>query len=192
MIKQPSKSSSVFSLLAALLLSALVFSASPLRAQVINTQVIAMNAGADPCQNPTIQKLGLKIGISSAATTQLIALSGTKKVYACNFTATIAGTTPSITFWTGDTTTPTNGSFSTATTGGVIPLSTTYFYRISGTNAPSARRARFDRIESGNRLPENLDEYDHGQRDRLQRRERLQYLSRSNWRGALPSCRSSR
>lgn len=64
------------------------------------TVSIANTVGSgDPCQNPAVAKSSVSIAISSATTTQLVALSGSTIVYVCGFTASaIAGTNPSLQF----------------------------------------------------------------------------------------------
>ena len=56
---------------------------------------------ADPCQNPSIAKSSAEINVSSATTTQLVALSGTKKIYVCDVTMSLVGTSPSAQFISG-------------------------------------------------------------------------------------------
>lgn len=46
--------------------------------------------GADPCQNSNVAKSSVAINITSAATTQLVAISGTKSIYVCHFDMTIS------------------------------------------------------------------------------------------------------
>lgn len=51
----------------------------------------------DPCQSPAVQKSSVAVAISTATTTQLVALNGTKKVYVCGFSAT-TGAAGALTF----------------------------------------------------------------------------------------------
>ncbi len=44
----------------------------------------------DPCQNPAQAKSSVAIGISSATTTQLVALSGSTVIYVCGYSLTIS------------------------------------------------------------------------------------------------------
>lgn len=46
--------------------------------------------GPDPCHNPSVAKSSAAINITSAATTQLVAISGTKSIYVCHFSFTIS------------------------------------------------------------------------------------------------------
>lgn len=46
--------------------------------------------GPDPCHNPSVAKSSAAINITSAATTQLVAISGTKSIYVCHFSLTIS------------------------------------------------------------------------------------------------------
>lgn len=48
------------------------------------------NYTRDPCQNTNATKSSVAINISSATTTQLVALSGTLSVYVCGFSLTIS------------------------------------------------------------------------------------------------------
>lgn len=47
---------------------------------------------ADACASPGIAKLSVAIALTSAATSQLIALSGSTVIYVCGFTATVPNT----------------------------------------------------------------------------------------------------
>ncbi len=61
----------------------------------------------DVCQNPTIAKVSASIVISTATTTQLVALSASKIIYVCSLNFTTGGTTPTYQFKYGtQTTTP--------------------------------------------------------------------------------------
>jgi hypothetical protein len=51
---------------------------------------ISGGTGADPCQNPSVAKSSVAINITSATTTQLVAISGTKAIYVCHFNFTIS------------------------------------------------------------------------------------------------------
>lgn len=50
-------------------------------------------AVTDPCQSPWAAKSSVPVAISTATTTQLVALSGTTKVYVCGLNATVGATT---------------------------------------------------------------------------------------------------
>lgn len=52
--------------------------------------VVISPLGADPCQNSNVAKSSVPINITSAATTQLVAISGTKSIYVCHFDMTIS------------------------------------------------------------------------------------------------------
>lgn len=66
-----------------------------------------MYAVGDPCQNPDLMKSSAAINISSATTTAVVALAAGKTTHVCEFSATAAGTNPTILFLTGtETTTP--------------------------------------------------------------------------------------
>ena len=56
---------------------------------------------ADPCQDPMIAKSSAVINIGEAATTYIVTTSTTKVIYVCGFTASLAGTTPTVTFLSG-------------------------------------------------------------------------------------------
>lgn len=87
-------------LLSALLILAPAF-AAPAFAQQINTNIVGYTLTTDVCQNPTVAKTHALVNISTATTTQLVALSGVTVVYVCNFTASVVGTTPTVLFETG-------------------------------------------------------------------------------------------
>lgn len=86
-------------------------------------------AGSDPCQNPSVPKSSAVINVGAAATTKIVDTSASTVVYACSFTATLAGTTPTVTFKTGthgtndcDTSTASLSGAFAPTTGSVISL----------------------------------------------------------------------
>lgn len=59
---------------------------------------------ADPCQNPGVAKSSVSVGITTATTTQLVALAANKKVYVCHFGASLgASTTVALEYGTGST-----------------------------------------------------------------------------------------
>ena len=73
---------------------------------VTNTVTVSQLTTGDPCANPQVAKSSAVVNISGAAgTTQLVAVSGTKATYVCNFQATVVGTTPTILFEYGTSTT---------------------------------------------------------------------------------------
>ena len=55
----------------------------------------------DPCANPSLIKSSAAINVSSATTTQIVALSGTTKIYVCEADVNAVGTSPSVKFITG-------------------------------------------------------------------------------------------
>lgn len=67
-------------------------SAEPFIAAQNTTGVtIANTAGTtDPCQNPSVLKTNVAINITSAATTSLVAVSGSTAVYVCGFSFSIS------------------------------------------------------------------------------------------------------
>jgi hypothetical protein len=88
--------------------------------QNLNFYLVGMNSGADPCQNPTILKQFKSVSITSATTTQLIALSSGKVVYVCGLRATVGGTSPTLQFEYGTGTNCGNGT--TTVTGAITPV----------------------------------------------------------------------
>jgi hypothetical protein len=91
-----------------------------------SASMILANIG-DPCENPSVTKSSVSVAISTATTTQLVALSAGKVVYACGFTASVgATTTAQFEYGTGTTcgtgTTVLTGAFAPAT-GAVLGLS---------------------------------------------------------------------
>jgi len=63
-----------------------------------NVNIANPAATSDPCENPNVLKSSSLVNISTATTTQLVALSGTTRVYACGFSATVSGTSPTLLF----------------------------------------------------------------------------------------------
>ena len=80
---------------------------------------------ADPCASRSAVKSSVLVNITSATTTQLVALSGTTKVYACGFNATLgASTSVAFEYGTGSScgtgTTLLTGALTMGTTGGMV------------------------------------------------------------------------
>lgn len=85
----------------------------------------------DPCQNPWNAKSSVPVAISTATTTQLVALSGTTKVYVCGFTGAVTATN-TLTFEYG--TGSACGTGTTALTGAmVLPVGVTAIGNSGGT-----------------------------------------------------------
>jgi hypothetical protein len=59
--------------------------------------------GGDPCQNPSVAKSATNISISSAGSTSLVPVSGTKVIYVCNYTTSMTGSSPTMKFTQGTT-----------------------------------------------------------------------------------------
>lgn len=59
---------------------------------------VADQITGDPCDVPTVQKSSVAVAISTATTTQLVALSAGKTIYFCGFVGSMGGTTPAVTF----------------------------------------------------------------------------------------------
>jgi hypothetical protein len=76
-------------------------------------------ANGDLCLNANIAKSSTPINVTSATTTQLVALSGTTKIYVCGFQASMGGTTPALTIEYG--TGASCGTGTTALTGAMAP-----------------------------------------------------------------------
>ena len=63
--------------------------------------VVTQSPNGDPCQSPAVQKSTVALNQSSSATTKVVDTSASTVVYVCSFTASLAGTTPTVTFITG-------------------------------------------------------------------------------------------
>jgi hypothetical protein len=92
--------------------------------------VTTLPTTSDPCQNPTIAKSSAVINIGAAATTKVVDTSASTVVYVCGFTASLAGTTPTVVFKTGthgsadcDTSSASLTGIFAPSTGSVIALS---------------------------------------------------------------------
>jgi len=85
----------------------------------VATEIIGNVAGSgDPCQNPSVAKSSVSVAISTATTTQLVALTTGKIVYACGFSASFgASTTAQFAYGTGSAC----GTGTTALTGVFAP-----------------------------------------------------------------------
>jgi hypothetical protein len=79
---------------------------------------------ADPCLNHNTVKVSATISITTATTTNLVATSGTKKVYVCDVAVTMSGTNPTATFITGTTTTNPCDTGASNLTGAMSPSAT--------------------------------------------------------------------
>lgn len=79
-----------------------LFLSVPAFAQVGPSEsVVIYNGTADPCAAAWIAKSSTAVNISTATTTQLAVSTGTQRVYACGFKATMMGTLPTALFVTG-------------------------------------------------------------------------------------------
>lgn len=58
-------------------------------------------ATVDPCRDPLITKSVAVINVGAATTTKIVDTSASTTTYVCGFTATLAGTTPTVVFKTG-------------------------------------------------------------------------------------------
>lgn len=56
--------------------------------------VVAQSPNGDPCQTPAVTKLSKPVSVTSATTTQLVAISGSTSIYVCGFSLSMP---PSIT-----------------------------------------------------------------------------------------------
>lgn len=80
----------------------LAFSATLSFAQVGPQSTFQLyNGYADPCQSAAAVKLSVPVNVSTATTTQLVAPTSGKKVYACGLRASMMGTLPTALFVTG-------------------------------------------------------------------------------------------
>lgn len=95
-----------------------------------NAFIVGYTAASDPCQNPTVTKSSVAIAVTSATTTKLVTLASGKKVYVCGLHASLTGTTPSILFESGGSTTCTSP---TSLTGAIQPTSGSMVNLDSGT-----------------------------------------------------------
>jgi hypothetical protein len=66
-----------------------------------NVSYVAPYATGDVCQNPAIPKSSAVINVGAATTTQIVGLAAGTTVSVCSFSATLAGTTPTVKFVTG-------------------------------------------------------------------------------------------
>ena len=89
---------------------------------ITNTVATTQAVAGDPCLTPNVVKSTVAVNISGAAgTTQLVGVSGTTAVYACYFQANVVGTTPTVLFEYGTSTT----CVGTHALTGTIPVATT-------------------------------------------------------------------
>jgi hypothetical protein len=89
-----------------LALAAISFCAVAAHAQTgPNQTVIQYKSNLNPCQSVSFPKSTAVISISATGTTAIIAAVTGKKIYLCDFKATITGTTPTLLFLTGTQTT---------------------------------------------------------------------------------------
>src|SRR5229473_3228551 len=59
--------------------------------------LVAQDFGKDPCQSSAVPKSSVSISLAAAATTQLVAISGTQIVYVCNYSISTTGVTTATT-----------------------------------------------------------------------------------------------
>ncbi len=76
---------------------AVTVASTTITGNVAVTHAAGSISGSNPCANPTATILGLQGATSGTASVQLIALSGTTKIYLCSLNVTgVSGTTPTI------------------------------------------------------------------------------------------------
>ncbi len=68
-----------------------------------STPVLLSTALGDPCQNPHVAKSSAVINVGAATTGSLVAASSGKAIYVCGYTASLGGTTPTVKFVQGTT-----------------------------------------------------------------------------------------
>lgn len=97
--------------------------------------LVALQNSGDPCQNPNVTKKSAAIAITSATTTEIVAASAGKTVYACKFQMSVVGTSPTVQLETG-TKTSTACDTGAATLSGAFAIpTTTLFSSVNGNEA---------------------------------------------------------
>jgi hypothetical protein len=97
---------------------------SPAITSTVASGSVSIVTTGDPCRNPNVAKSTVAIAVTTAATTQLVAPSGTKAVYLCSLQANVVGTSPTLLVEYGTSTT----CVGTTALTGTIPVATgTYF-----------------------------------------------------------------
>ena len=97
---------------------------SPAITSTVASGSVSIVTTGDPCRNPNVAKSTVAIAVTTAATTQLVAPSGTKAVYLCSLQANVVGTAPTLLIEYGTSTT----CVGTTALTGTIPVATgTYF-----------------------------------------------------------------
>ena len=97
---------------------------SPAITSTVASGSVSIVTTGDPCRNPNVAKSTVAIAVTTAATTQLVAPSGTKAVYLCSLQANVVGTSPTLLIEYGTSTT----CVGTTALTGTIPVATgTYF-----------------------------------------------------------------
>ncbi len=112
------------------------------------TSAVTETTPADPCQSASVLKSSAVVNIGAATTTKIVDVSGSTAIYVCGLTASLAGTTPSITFKSGTNVStdcdtgaatlsgvilPTSGSLVTLNAGGGTVLKTAASKQLCGT-----------------------------------------------------------
>jgi hypothetical protein len=69
-------------------------SPSPVRAQAINNGIPNYTLGLDPCGSTGITKSNVAVSVVTAATTQIVPISGSTIIYVCDWSFTIGSSTP--------------------------------------------------------------------------------------------------
>jgi len=72
------------------------YGSTPTAVKALSANVYVTNLSTDPCQSPSVAKSSASVAIASASTVQIVALSGTKKIYVCDVNVTAAGTAPTV------------------------------------------------------------------------------------------------
>jgi hypothetical protein len=101
------------------------------QAQATNYFITAPK-GSDPCQNPSVAKQSQSVAITSATTSNIISAVAGNFVSVCSWQLTVVGTSPTIQFEYGTTTSTACDTGATALTGAMAIPTTTIFVPPSG------------------------------------------------------------
>lgn len=91
--------------------------------QNVNFNVGGFVNNPDPCWNPFVAKTPVKVNISSATTTELVAAVASEKVYLCGGKLSMVGTTPTAQFEYGTKSSTACDTGATTLTGAFAPTS---------------------------------------------------------------------
>ncbi len=130
-----------------------VTAASTLAVAATPALVVTQSPNGDPCTLSTVAKSSVAVNVGSATTVKLVDVSASKVIYVCGFAASIAGTTPSVTFKYGTNVSTDCDTGATAMTGTILPLTGSFIRLGDGATVMQTAAAKQLCVTTGGTSP---------------------------------------